>query len=96
MHVLIVTLISNIGKMAVVFFYKDRMIEERLRWQLVCLPVVSRQGYFIAIGYGIGGPLLVISVLADDSEPVSHRHLYHHCYEASQKAERIHALRQTA
>lgn len=97
-HVLIVTLISNIGKMAVVFFYKDRMIEERLA---VAIGMFTRGEVgagvlFIAIGYGIGGPLLVISVLTMILNLLLTGIFITIAKRLAAKAERIHALRQTA
>lgn len=66
MHVFIVTLVSNIGKLFPLFFYKDRKIAERLAISIGMFArgEVGAGVLFIAIGYQIGGVLLVVSVLA--------------------------------
>ena len=64
-HVLIVTLLSNIGKLVPIFFYRDRKISERLA-VAVGMFIRGEVGagiIFIAVGYNIGGPALIISVL---------------------------------
>lgn len=65
-HVFMVTIISNIGKLFPLFFYKDRRIAERLAVSVGMFTrgEVGAGVLFIAIGYNIGGILLVISVLA--------------------------------
>ena len=65
-HVLLVTLISNIGKLFPLFFYKDRKIGERLAVSIGMFTrgEVGAGVLFIAIGYQLGGVLLVVSVLA--------------------------------
>lgn len=65
-HVFMVTLISNIGKLFPLFFYKDRTIGERLAVSVGMFTrgEVGAGVLFIAIGYNLGGVLLVISVLA--------------------------------
>ena len=65
LHVLAVTLLSNIGKLAPMFFYNDRSLTERLA---LSVGMFTRgeggAGFiFIALGYNIGGPILLISVL---------------------------------
>ncbi len=64
-HVLIVTLLSNIGKMVPLLFYRERLIEERLALSIGMFTrgEVGAGIIFIALGYNIGGPALVISVL---------------------------------
>ena len=64
-HVVIVTLLSNLGKMVPVFFYKDRKLSERLAISIGMFTrgEVGAGIIFIAIGYNIGGPLLAISIL---------------------------------
>ena len=65
-HVIIVTLISNIGKLFPLLFYRDRSLSERLAVS-VCMFTRGEVGagvLFIAIGYHLGGVLLVVSVLA--------------------------------
>lgn len=64
-HVLLVTLLSNIGKMVPLFFYRERLIEERLALSIGMFTrgEVGAGIIFIALGYNIGGPALVISVL---------------------------------
>ena len=64
-HVVIVSLLSNIGKLCPMFFYRDRKLSERLA---LSIGMFTRgEGgagiIFIALGYNLGGPALVISVL---------------------------------
>ncbi len=65
-HVVLVTLISNIGKLFPLFFYRDRKIAERLAVSIGMFArgEVGAGVLFIAIGYHLGGVLLVVSVLA--------------------------------
>ena len=65
MHVLIVTLLSNLGKLAPMFFYLDRSFTERLALSVGMFTrgEVGAGVIFIALGYNIGGPVLLISVL---------------------------------
>ena len=65
LHVLIVTALSNLGKMFPLFFYKDRSITERLALSIGMFTrgEVGAGIIFIAIGYGLGGPLLIIALL---------------------------------
>ncbi len=65
-HVLIVTIISNIGKLFPLIFYRDRKVTERLAVSIGMFTrgEVGAGVLFIAIGYQIGGVLLVVSVLA--------------------------------
>lgn len=65
-HVLVVSIISNIGKMVPLFFYRDRLIEERLALSIGMFTrgEVGAGIIFIALGYNIGGPALIISVLS--------------------------------
>ncbi|WP_455586332.1 sodium:proton antiporter [Bacteroides sp.] len=64
-HVLIVSLLSNIGKLFPVFFYRDRKLSERLALSIGMFTrgEVGAGVIFIALGYNLGGPALVISVL---------------------------------
>ena len=64
-HVLIVSLLSNIGKLFPVFFYRDRKFSERLALSIGMFTrgEVGAGVIFIALGYNLGGPALVISVL---------------------------------
>ncbi len=64
-HVLVVSLLSNAGKLVPLFFYRDRMLEERLALSVGMFTrgEVGAGIIFIALGYGTGGPALVISVL---------------------------------
>ncbi len=66
MHVFIVTIISNVGKLFPLFFYRDRKVAERLAVSIGMFTrgEVGAGVLFIAIGYQIGGALLVVSVLA--------------------------------
>lgn len=65
-HVIAVSFISNIGKMVPVLFYRDRFIEERLALSIGMFTrgEVGAGIIFIALGYNIGGPALIISVLS--------------------------------
>ena len=62
-HVLIVSLLSNIGKLFPVFFY--RKFSERLALSIGMFTrgEVGAGVIFIALGYNLGGPALLISVL---------------------------------
>lgn len=64
-HVLIVSLLSNVGKLFPVFFYRDRKFSERLALSIGMFTrgEVGAGVIFIALGYSLGGPALVISVL---------------------------------
>lgn len=64
-HVLIVSLLSNIGKLFPLFFYRDRMVSERLALSVGMFTrgEVGAGVIFIALGYNLGGPALLISVL---------------------------------
>ena len=64
-HVLVTTTLSNIGKLLPVFFYKDRSLTERLALSIGMFTrgEVGAGIVFIALGYGIGGPLLAIALL---------------------------------
>lgn len=65
LHVVVVSMLSNIGKLVPVFFYKDRKLEERLALSVGMFTrgEVGAGIIFIAVGYNIGGPALIISVL---------------------------------
>ena len=65
-HVLVVTLISNIGKLFPVFFYRDRSLYERFALSIGMFTrgEVGAGIIFIAIGYQLGGPLLIIALLS--------------------------------
>lgn len=65
LHVIIVSLLSNIGKMFPMFFYRDRMLSERLALSIGMFTrgEVGAGVIFIALGYNLGGPALLISVL---------------------------------
>ncbi len=64
-HVLCVTLLSNIGKLMPLLFYRDRSISERLAVSVGMFTrgEVGAGVIFIAISYGIGGSALIISAL---------------------------------
>ncbi len=66
LHVVIVSILSNIGKMVPLFFYRDRLIEERLALSIGMFTrgEVGAGIIFIALSYNIGGPALIISVLS--------------------------------
>lgn len=65
-HVIMVTLISNIGKMFPIFFYRDRNILERLALSvgMFARGEVGAGIIIIAMGYNLGGPALIISILS--------------------------------
>ena len=65
LHVLVVTVLSNLGKLYPLLHYRDRKISERLAiaFGMFTRGEVGAGIIFIAIGYNIGGPLLAISVL---------------------------------
>ena len=64
-HVVIVSLLSNLGKLCPMFFYRDRKLSERLALSIGMFTrgEVGAGIIFIALGYNLGGPALVISVL---------------------------------
>ena len=64
-HVVVVSVLSNVGKLAPMFFYRDRSIKERLALSVGMFTrgEVGAGVIFIALGYNIGGPILLISVL---------------------------------
>ena len=66
LHVVAVTILSNIGKLVPLFFYHDRSFTERLALSIGMFTrgEVGAGVIFIALGYNIGGPVLLISVLA--------------------------------
>ncbi|MDK2851840.1 MAG: hypothetical protein PWQ38_105 [Proteiniphilum sp.] len=65
-HVFIVTIISNLGKLFPLAFYRDRKLDERLAVSVGMFTrgEVGAGVLFIAIGYQMSGVFLVISVLA--------------------------------
>ena len=64
-HVVMVSLISNIGKLVPMFFYRDHSLTERLALSVGMFTrgEVGAGVIFIALGYNIGGPILLISIL---------------------------------
>jgi hypothetical protein len=65
LHVLVVSLLSNIGKLFPMFFYRDHKLVERLALSIGMFTrgEVGAGVIFIALGYSLGGPALIISVL---------------------------------
>ena len=65
LHVLAVTILSNVGKLAPMLFYRDRTLTERLALSvgMFARGEVGAGVIFIALGYNIGGPILLLSVL---------------------------------
>lgn len=65
LHVVIVSFLSNIGKLFPLFFYRDRRKRERLALSIGMFTrgEVGAGIIFIALGYNLGGPALMISVL---------------------------------
>ena len=64
-HVVLVSILSNIGKLFPVFFYRDRQLSERLALSIGMFTrgEVGAGIIFIALGYNLGGPALIISIL---------------------------------
>lgn len=64
-HVVVVSFLSNIGKLFPLFFYRDRLKRERLALSIGMFTrgEVGAGVIFIALGYNLGGPALIISVL---------------------------------
>ncbi len=64
-HVVVVTALSNIGKMVPLFFYREHSFTERLALSIGMFTrgEVGAGIIFVSIGYGLGGPLLAISLL---------------------------------
>ena len=65
LHVLAVTFLSNLGKLFPMLFYRDRKLTERLALSIGMFTrgEVGAGVIFIALGYSLGGPALIISVL---------------------------------
>jgi Kef-type K+ transport system membrane component KefB len=65
LHVLAVSLLSNIGKLFPMLFYRDHKLVERLALSIGMFTrgEVGAGVIFIALGYNLGGPALIISVL---------------------------------
>ena len=65
LHVVAVSALSNLGKLVPVFFYRDRQLSERLALSIGMFTrgEVGAGVIFIALGYSLGGPALIISVL---------------------------------
>ena len=65
LHVLAVSLLSNLGKLMPLFFYRDRLLSERLALSIGMFTrgEVGAGVIFIALSYNLGGPALLISVL---------------------------------
>ncbi len=64
--VIVVTILSNLGKMFPLFFYRDRKIQERLALSIGMFTrgEVGAGIIVIAMGYQLGGPALIISILS--------------------------------
>ena len=65
LHVVVISLLSNIGKLTPMLFYRDHSLKERLALSVGMFTrgEVGAGVIFIALGYHIGGPILLISVL---------------------------------
>ena len=65
LHVLAVSVLSNVGKLVPMLFYRDHSIRERLALSIGMFTrgEVGAGVIFIALGYSIGGAALLISVL---------------------------------
>ena len=57
--------LSNVGKLFPVFFYRDRKFSDRLALSIGMFTrgEVGAGVIFIALGYNLGGPALIVSVL---------------------------------
>lgn len=66
LNVLIVTILSNIGKLVPLLYYRDRHILERLALSVGMFTrgEVGAGILIIALGYNLGGPILIISLLS--------------------------------
>lgn len=66
LNVLIVTILSNIGKLVPLLCYRDRHIYERLALSVGMFTrgEVGAGILIIALGYNLGGPILIISLLS--------------------------------
>ncbi len=66
-HVLMITLIANLGKMFPVFCYrKEATLRERFALSIAMFPrgEVGAGVLVVSIGYGLGGPALTVAVLS--------------------------------
>ena len=65
LHVIAVSILSNIGKLVPMLFYRNHSLRERLALSIGMFTrgEVGAGVIFIALGYNIGGPILLISVL---------------------------------
>lgn len=65
LHVFAVSLLSNVGKLVPMLFYRKHSLRERLALSIGMFTrgEVGAGVIFIALGYHIGGPILLISVL---------------------------------
>ena len=65
LHVVVVSILSNIGKLVPMLFYRNYSIKERLALSIGMFTrgEVGAGVIFIALGYSIGGAALLISVL---------------------------------
>jgi Kef-type K+ transport system membrane component KefB len=67
LHVLIITLLANLGKMFPAFCYRrEATLRERLALSVAMFPrgEVGAGVLVISIGYGLGGPALTVAVLS--------------------------------
>lgn len=65
LHVIAVSILSNVGKLVPMLFYRNHSLRERLALSIGMFTrgEVGAGVIFIALGYNIGGPVLLISVL---------------------------------
>lgn len=65
LHVAAVSALTNVGKLVPLLFYRERRLSERLALSVGMFTrgEVGAGVIFIALGYNLGGPALVISVL---------------------------------
>ena len=65
LHVVAVSALSNLRKLVPLFFYRDRSLRERLALSVGMFTrgEVGAGVIFIALGYNLGGPALIVSVL---------------------------------
>jgi len=67
MHVIIITLISNVGKMFPVLCYRQEVcLKERLALSVAMFPQgeVGAGVLIISLSYGIGGPIITVAMFS--------------------------------
>ena len=78
-HVLLVTLLANLGKMFPLLVYRgEATVRERLALCIGMWPrgEVGAGVLVLSLGYGIGGLMITVAVLSLAREPGAHRRLH--------------------